>query len=375
MERLMEFASSVPDFRRTAKGNHRHRLDDILILIVLARTSKCVGRAEIIEFGRHNLKRFRKMGILMNGVPSEATLCRVEKGIDSLCMADRMTDFMDTFRRELVSGPDIICVDGKAMRGTLLQNGRNPDIVSAYSFNAGITLVTEACQEKSNEITAIPLLLDKLDIAGDVVTADAMSMQKEIIEKIREKNGDFVIELKANQRSLRYGIEDRIKTRLPLQTYTEDALLEHGRIETRTYRVYDGLELIADKEKWGGNLTVVEFESDTVKKSTRTHTCEKRLYVSSLPPDASRLGTVIRNHWSIESMHWALDSNLLQDKIERKSIKAARNLDTLQRIVHALFSIWRGRRKKLSDKAKGIAELMRGISRNFTKLMKFLSQK
>lgn len=371
----MEFASSVPDFRRTSKGNHRHRLDDILILIVLARTSKCIGRAEIIEFGKHNLKRFRKMGILMNGVPSEATLCRVEKGIDSLCMAQKMMDFMDAFRRELVSGPDIICMDGKAMRGTLLQNGRNPDIVSAYSFHAGITLVTEACQEKSNEITAIPLLLDKLDIAGDVVTADAMSMQKEIIEKIRKKNGDFVIELKANQRSLRYGIEDRIKTRLPLQTYRENALLEHGRIETRTYRVYDGLELIADKEKWGGNLTVVEFEADTVKKSTGTHTCEKRLYVSSLPADASRLGTVIRNHWSIESMHWALDSNFLQDKIKRKSIKAARNLDTLQRIVHALFPIWRGRRKKLSDKAKGIAELMRGISRSFTKLMKFLSQK
>ena len=215
MERLMEFASSVPDFRRTAKGNHRHRLDDILILIVLARASKCVGRAGIVEFGKHNLTRFRKMGLLMNGVPSEPTLCRVEKGIDSLCMAERMTDFMDAFRRELISGRDIICVDGKAMRGTLLQNGRNPDIVPAYLFNAGITLITEACREKSNEITAIPQLLDKLDIAGDVVTADAISVQKEIIDKIREKNGDFVIELKANRRSLRYVIEERIKTRRP----------------------------------------------------------------------------------------------------------------------------------------------------------------
>ena len=102
-----------------------------------------------------------------------------------------------------------------AMRGTLLQNGRNPDIVPAYLFNAGITLITEACREKSNEITAIPQLLDKLDIAGDVVTADAISMQKEIIDKIREKNGDFVIELKANRRSLRYVIEERIKTRRP----------------------------------------------------------------------------------------------------------------------------------------------------------------
>lgn len=158
-------------------------------------------------------------------------------------------------------------------------------------------------------------------------------MQKEIIDKIRQKNGDFVIELKANQRSLRYVIEDKIKTRLPLQTYTEDALLEHGRIETRTYRVYDGLELVADKEKWDGNLTVVEFESDTVKKSTGTHACEKRLYASNLPADASQLGAVIRSHWSMESMHWDLDSNFLQDKIKRKSMKAAGNLDTLQRLV------------------------------------------
>ena len=88
----------------------------------------------------------------------------------------------------------------------------------------------------------------------------------------------------------------------------------------RTYRVSDGMELIADKEKWGGNLTVVQFESDTVKKSTGTHVCKKRLYVSS----------VIRSHQSMESMHWGLDSNFLQDKIKRKSMKAAGNLNTLQ---------------------------------------------
>ncbi len=191
--------------------------------------------------------------------------------------------------------------------------------MSAYSFNTGIILATEACQEKSNEIKAVPLLVDKISISGKIVTADAMSMQKEIIEKIRKKGGDFLIELKANQRALRHGVEDKLKEHLPLYSYTEGPELGHGRIETRTYRIYDGLDIIADKEKWGGNMTIVEYESDTIKKSTGAHTTEKRLYVSSLPTDTPVLGALVRSHWSIESMHWGLDVNLCQDKVKRKS--------------------------------------------------------
>ena len=299
-------------------------------------------------------------------------------GIDDTGMADRMQRFAEIFLERLLAAcrvMKIICVDGKAQRGTVQENGRSPDIVSAYSFNTGITLATEACQEKSNEIKAVPILLDKIDIAGKVVTADAMSMQKDIIDKIRAKGGDFLIELKSNHRSLRYGVEDRLGEHTPACHYEEDAELAHGRIETRAYRVYDGLDIVADKEKWGGNMTIIEYESQTVKKSTGTSSSEKRLYVSSLPAGTPMLGAVVRAHWSIESMHWGLDFNLCQDKIKRKYPKAARNLDTIQRIVHSVFSIWKGLRKKLSDKNKGIAELMRAISMSFTKLMRFLSQK
>jgi len=378
LERLMNFAWSVPDFRRCDKGNIRHRLSDIIILMILGRTCGYVGRADIIAFGRHNLKKLRKMGLLKNGIPSEATLCRVENGVDDLSMADRMQAFAEGFRNELLKAcrdREIVCVDGKAERGTVQENGRNPDIVSAYSFNAGITVATEACQEKSNEIKAVPVLIDKIDISGKIVTADAMSMQKEIIDRIREQGGDFLIELKANQRSLRYGVEDRLEGLTPVYSYTEGPELGHGRIETRTYRVYDGLEVIADKEKWGGNMTIIEYEADTVRKSTGAHTSEKRLYVSSLPTDTPALGAYVRDHWSIESMHWGLDVNLLQDRIKRKSSKAARNLDTIQRIVLSVFSIWKGLRKKRSDKRKGVAELMRHVSMSFTKLMRFLCQK
>lgn len=376
--RLREFSSSVPDFRRLGKGNIRHRLDDIIMMMILARLSGCVRRAEIIEFGRCNLHKFHKMWMLKNGVPSEATLCRVDNGIDAVVMADRMQEFAEAFHAQLSkcdSGMEIICIDGKAERGTVLENGRNPDIVSAYSFNTGIVLATEACMEKSNEIKANPLLINKIDISGKLVTADAMSMQKDMIDKIREKGGDFLIELKANQPSLRYGVEDRLKTHSPVYSHTEGPELGHGRIETRTYRIYDGLDIIADKEKWGGNMTIIEYESDIIRKSTGAQTSEKRLYVSSLPKDTALMGTFVRRHWSIESMHWGLDYNLLQDKVKRKTIRAARNLDTIQRMVYSVFSIWKGLRKKRSDKAKGIAELMRHMSMSFTRLLRFVCQK
>jgi predicted transposase YbfD/YdcC len=378
LARLLEFASSVPDFRRQSKGNYRHKLSDIIILMVFARASKCVSRADIIGYGNQNLEKFRKMSMFKNGIPSEPTICRIECGINEHALADQMQVFAESFNRELLENLwsiEIICVDGKAERGTIQENGRNPDIVSAYSFNTGITLATEACQEKSNEIKAVPLLIDKIDIQGKVVTADAMSMQKEIIDKIREKGGDFLIELKANQHSLRYGVEDKLKKLTPVYSYTDGPELGHGRIETRTYRMFDGTEAIVDKEKWGGNLTIVEYESDTTKKSTGAHTYEKRIYLSSLPTSTPKMGSLIRNHWSIESMHWCLDTNLLQDKVKRKSAKAARNLDTIQRIVHSLFSIWRGLRKKRSDKTRGMAELMRCVSLSFTKLLRFLHQK
>lgn len=328
----MNFASSVPDFRRTGKGNIRHRMADIIMLMILGRTSGRVGRAEIIEFGRHNLDRFRKMGMLRNGVPSETTLCRIE-------------------------------------------NGSNPDIVSAYSPSTGITLATEACQEKSNEIKAVPRLLDKIDVTGKILTADAMSMQKDIIDCIIKKGGDFLIELKANQRALFYGVEDGLRKKTPLHSYTDGPELGHGRIETRTYRIHDGLDLIADSRKWSGNMTVVEYESDAIRKSTGRCTVEKRLYVTSLPVDTPLLGAIVRTHWSIESMHWGLDVNLKQDRIRRRSGKSARNLDTIQRIVHSVFSIWRRLRKKRADKRKGMAEIMRHVSASFTKLICFLRQK
>ncbi|MDO4319819.1 MAG: ISAs1 family transposase, partial [Bacteroidales bacterium] len=123
------------------------------------------------------------------------------------------------------------------------------------------------------------------------------------------------------------------------------------------------------------NMTIIEYESLTIKKSTGAYATEKRLYVSSLSTNTPMFGTIVRNHWSIESMHWGLDVNLLQDKVKRKFPRSARNLDTIQRLVYSVFSIWKRLRKKRSDKNLGMAAIMRRISMSFTLLMRFLSQK
>ena len=160
MESLKTFVESVPDHRRTNKGNIRYKLKDVLILVITARLRRCITRCDIIKYGEHNLKKFQSEGLLLNGVPSEPTLCRMSKEIDSLEMANQLAAFITPFHKRAVGNePDIICLDGKAMRGTEYENGRNPDIVSAYSCKTGLVLATEICKEKSNEITAVPKLI------------------------------------------------------------------------------------------------------------------------------------------------------------------------------------------------------------------------
>ena len=376
MTHLRKFVSSVPEYRRTSRGNFKHKFEDILMLVILGRLSKCITRAEILQFGKRHLKRLQSKGLFPYGLPSEATLCRVFQSIDDEKMADRMSAFAEVFRKEIsASATDIICIVGKAMRGTLYDNGRNPNIVSAYSLRSSFTLATDVCKEKSNEIKSVPRLLDKLDVSGCVVTADAMSCQKGIIDKIRGKGGDFVIELKANQRSLRYGLEDSIKATTPTDIYKEGPYLEHGRIESRVCRIFRGEELIADREKWNGNLTVIEILTSTEKKSDGRSTSEQRLYISGLDSSAERLSQITKQHWAIESMHWDLDRNLRQDSIKRKAERAARNLDTIQRMVLALIAVWKNRRKKISDKQKGTAQIIRELAVSFTNVLHFLAQK
>ena len=147
--------------------------------VILGKLSKCITRAKILQFGKRHSKRLQAKALFPYGLLSEATLYRVFQNTDNERTADRISVFVDVFRKEICSSAtNIMCIDGKVMRSTLYDNGRNPNIVSAYSLRSGLTLTANICKEKSNEIKSLPRLLDKLDVLECIVTADAMSFQK-----------------------------------------------------------------------------------------------------------------------------------------------------------------------------------------------------
>lgn len=372
---MQKFAASVPEFRRVSKGNLKHKLRDVIMLEVMASLSSCVTRPDILAFGKKNLKKLQRMGLFRAGLPSEPTLCRIDKGIDSKAMADLIAEFTKPCKEEKPANPRLVCIDGKATRGTTFENGRAPDIVSAFSYNSKVTIATEMCEEKSNEIRAIPLLLDKLQMKGNViVTIDAMGCQKQIVDKIRQLGYHFVIELKANQKSLRYNIEDNIKKATPISIHDETVRLEHGRIESRSIRTFNGADLEVDLQQWGGKMTVVEVTTQEEKKSNGKKCEGYRLYITDLDDDAEMLGNYTRAHWAVEVNHWHLDRNFKQDYIKRKTKEAARNMDTIMRIATSSLSLWKNMRKKTADKTKGISKLLRTLKQDFPALLKLLSQ-
>lgn len=240
-----------------------------------------------------------------------------------------------------------------------------------------MTIGTEMCEVKSNELKAVSKLLDNLGTGfkGWSFTADAMSCQKNIIDMIRSKNGHFLIEVKSNQKALRWGLEDNLQNAKCIDNYTETESLAHGRIESRTCSVYNGDDVVADKEKWGGDLKVLEINTKTTDKKSNKVAIEARYYITDLDCDARTMNEVSRSHWQIETMHWILDCVFMQDKIRRKHKKAARNLDTIQRFCLSIISAWKTIRKKKSDKSIGTADLLRRFNLSFSYLMHFLALK
>ena len=362
-------------------GNIRHKLSDALLLIIMARLCKKESRSAIIEFGKHNLDLFQSMGMLEKGVPSEPTLCRIEHGVDNETMAFQMAVFTSKFAiMETDKTIDIVAIDGKCLCGTEQSDGRHPDVVSAYSVGTNQTLATEMCDEKSNEIRAVPILLDKLNIARAIITADAMSCQKDIIDRIRKKDYDFLIEVKANQKTLLWGIEDRLASAPQLDVYQQEPTLDHGRIEWRTCTTYDGCDVVVDMSKWGYGLTVVVVDTHSIKKSTDKETSERRIYITNLRKSAEKLNNISRSHWRIETFHWHLDYNFRQDRVRRNSMRAARNTDTLMRMCLSVISAYQSKhnpseRTKNNRQSLRCAKLMDKMSNGFFELMRVVRLK
>jgi len=332
-----------------------HPLIDIVTLTVCAIICGAEGPVDIEQYGHEKYDWLKTFLALPNGIPSHDTIGRVLARIDpqqfQACFLRWIQDIC-----HLASG-EVIPIDGKTLRHSYdTELGQSAiHIVSAWAASNRLVLGQVKVSEKSNEITAIPELLDVLDIADCIVTIDALGCQKEIASRIIEKDADYVLALKGNQEQL-YDDVKRLFDALFQQEsapatldYYETADTAHGRVEVRRYWTTSALQTLRTKEQWHGLQSVGLVESE--RSLNGETTLEQRYYLLSLPNDARTFGTSVRAHWGIENVvHWVLDVAFREDMSRIRMDHGPENFALIRHI--ALNLLQRERSFKGSVKTK-----------------------
>jgi len=336
------------------EGKVRHKLIDILFIVVSAVICGCNEWAEIHLWAQAKINQewLKKYIELPNGLPSLSTIGRLFNIIDPKQFEKCFIQWMKTAVK--LSQKDVVSIDGKTMRGSrdTAENIRGAHIVSALCDSHNLILGQVKTNEKSNEITAIPELLDMLFLEGCIVTIDAMGAQKKIVEKIiNDNHADYVINLKGNQETLhnevieyfedleKEGVIDNLK--LPSETKVDNnerinicstINKGHGRIEKRTYIYSTEIDWMIDARKDWVGLNGIGLVMREVTFSNGEKTFEKAHYIGSI--DAVRdFAKAARNHWGVESMHWILDVTFKDDANKTRKGQLPQNMAVLKRIA------------------------------------------
>ncbi|HWU37482.1 MAG TPA: ISAs1 family transposase [Candidatus Acidoferrum sp.] len=342
----------IPDPRRQCK-NLWHKLEDILVMAFCGVLAGCDDFVEIATWASYHEDFFRTFMELPNGIPSHDTFGRVCAMVRSETLQGVLLPWLHQRRG---NPGELVHIDGKYMRRTR-HNSKNLgalDVVSAWASQAGLTLGQVAVETKSNEITAIPHLLELLDLQEKIVTIDAAGCQKDIAAAIVAGGGDYVLAVKDNQPTLHAEIQAafaEVETE-PLPRRREYATEEkgHGRLEQRTVRVLPVGKHLSQKAAWAGVLSLVMVVRVVMCTSTGVVSREVGYYLSSLRPDARRIGGAIRGHWTIENgLHWVLDVVFREDARRIYDRVAAQNIAFMNRLA---LSILRGDPAKASLKVK-----------------------
>ena len=323
----------------------RTRVHDLFELVVVALCGTIAGAdtwADIERFGNDRLVWLRTFLRLEGGIPSHDTFGRVFAMLDPAELVAGIQQWLDDLGREIGKH---IAIDGKTLRGSGDKAaGRNPlHLVSAWASETRLTLGQVAVDSKSNEITAIPLLLELLDLKGATVTIDAMGCQKEIAAKIVAGGGDYVLALKGNQEKLHQAVDAAFTTALEAHV-RPPGMCRHvttetnrGRQERREYTVLPAPRSLPGVADWKGLATLV-----MVLRITRINGREKgevSYFLSSLPPKVKALAKFIRQHWSIESqLHWVLDVTFSEDASRIRKQHAPQTSAMLRRLAVSILS-------------------------------------
>jgi len=354
IERIKEEIKEVTDPRRRY-GNLRHKLEDILIIGLC--TVICGGEdfTDMEDFGKEREQWLRNFLELPNGIPNSDTFRRVYERVKPQELSKCLNNWIAAEREKRA----VIAVDGKTIRGSANENHKAYHVVSAFVAENQITLGEIVVEEKSNEITAVPELLDILDIEGAIVTADAMSCQKAITEKITEGKADYIIGLKGNQGTLHDDVELYFQTfagELPKETTLEKG---HGRIEKREYRLLTDISWLSQKEEWA-NLNAVGIAKSTVTEKGETRS-DTRFFITSLT-DLPEFSYSVRKHWTIENqLHWCLDVIFREDDARARKDNSPLNMNVLRKTALTLLTAVKygrlGNRKKMFKAALNPAVL------------------
>lgn len=355
MVELLNWMEYIEDSRQQSKV--RHKLVDIIVIVLFATLANADGWEEIEMFARYQEAYLRKYIKLENGVPSHDTIERVMGMIATEVMQQIYAKWQEILNsNEGESIRKIIAIDGKTMRGNKRNDEKPSHIVSAWCDEDGFCLGQVAIDEKSNEIPAIPELLDKINIKKQVVTIDAMGTQTEIAAKIKSKQGDYVLALKGNQGTLyddvKLYFEDK-KFCEAIQKaggYKKTCELAHGQIETREFFQTEDVKWLPQLKAWKG-LKSIGMEHKTIDRNGEIiH--EYRYFISSLKQDIDLFSRAVRQHWSVEVMHWHLDVTFREDANHTIEKNAAQNLNIIRKWALRILRLVEIFKPKLSLKKK-----------------------
>jgi len=347
MTSFIELFSSLPDPR--VERTRRHKLIDILVITIAAVLSGCDDWNEIELYGNSKKEWLKTFLELPEGIPSHDTFNRVFAMLDPEALQNRFLSWVQSVAA--VSEGQIISIDGKRLCGSGKDGSKSIiHMVSAWSSANNLVLAQTKVEDKTNEITAIPQLLDILLIKGCIITIDAMGCQKEIAAKIIDKQADYILAVKNNQEHLSDDLQEAF-TQSKAGAITSQTEAGHGRIEKRTCRLISDTEWVCKEQEWKSLKTLIEISTERTNKATGEMQRETRYYISSLQADAKRFNEAIRLHWGIENnLHWCLDVVFHEDSSQKQAGNAAENFAIITRI--ALNLIKMDKTKKTSMKNK-----------------------
>ncbi len=338
-----------------------HKLIDILVIGVCCLICGGEGFTDMETFAKSRRDWLSRFLELPGGIPSHDTFNRVFCAIDPRAFMDCFMRWTQSLRSRV--GEEIVALDGKALRRARNEDAGLPYIVSAWASQNGLALGQVKVNDKSNEITAIPELLKALDLAGCIVTIDAMGCQKKIAEKIVDQKADYVLSLKGNQGVMHAEVEELFAS-MPLEDIAGGRMPsdvecdfhqtvdgDHGRVETRRCWCTSDIDWFEDRGRWKGlaSFGMVEAKREIKDKTS----VERRLFISSLSgDDAKRFLKATREHWGVENrLHWSLDVTFREDDSRVRTGHAAENLAALRRLALNMIKSETSE-KKLSNRSR-----------------------